>query len=116
MMLLKKKHWRLMKEWQRDVSLDPPFVLSFDAAEGEGVECVRRALRHVGGEVISGTQPVFDADNQGEDTFVDVVGSGQRDESAESEAFTFADALMRANLFSETVLDGVLKSFELPLC
>ena len=68
----------LMKEWQKGVSLHTPIVLSFDAAEIEGVECVRRALEQLGGEVIFGTGSVFDADNESEDTFVDVVGSGQR--------------------------------------
>ena len=30
--------------------------------------------------------------------------------------FTLTDVLVRANLLSETVLEGVLSSFELPLC
>ena len=83
---------------ERSVSLDLPCVLSFNAAERGGVECVRGALEQVGGQVVSGTEPVFDADDEDEDTFVDVVGGGQRDEGTESEGFTFADALMRANL------------------
>ena len=78
--------------------------------------CVRRALERLGGEVIAGTEPVFHADDEGEDTFVDVVGGGHRHEGAESAGFTFADALMRANLLSETVLEGVFSSCELPLC
>ena len=73
----------------RSVFLDPPFVLSFDATEREGVECVRRALEQVGGGVIFGTEPVFDAEDEGEDTFMDVVGVGQGDEGAVFEAFTF---------------------------
>ena len=64
----------------------------------------------------SGTDPVFDADNEGENTSVDGVGSRQRDDGAESEGFTFADALMRANMLSETVLEGVVSSSELPFC
>ena len=32
--------------------------------------CVRRALEQLGGEVISGTESVFDADDEGGDTFV----------------------------------------------
>ena len=101
---------------ERNVSLDPPFVLGFNAARREGVECVRRALEQLGGEVVSGTEPVFDADDEGEDTFEDVVGGGQRDEGAKSESFTFADALMRANLPPETVLEAVVSSSKLPLC
>ena len=98
------------------MSLDPPFVHSFDVAEREGVECVRRALEQLSGEIICGMEPVLDADDDGEDSFVDVVGGKQRDEGAESEGFTFADALMRANLFSETVMEGDVGSLELPLC
>ena len=80
------------------------------------MECVRRALEQLGGEVISGTKPVFDRDDEGKDTLVDAVGCGQRNEGAESEVFTFTDALMQANLLSETVLDRVVSSFQLPLC
>ena len=101
---------------ERSVPLDPPFVLSFDAAEKEGVECVRGAVEQFGCEVNSGTEPVFDADDEGEDKFLDVVGGGQRGEGAESEVFTFADALMHVNLISKTVLEGVVNSYELPLC
>ena len=101
---------------ERSVSLDPPFVLSFDGADREGVECVRRALEQLGGEVVSGTAPLFDAHDEGEDTSVGVVGNGQRDDGADSEGFTFADALMRANLLSESVLEGAVNSSELILC
>ena len=45
-----------------------------------------------------------------------VVGTGQRDEGAKSEGFNFTDALMRANLLSETILVSVVSSSELPLC
>ena len=91
----------------RSVYLDPPFVFSFHAAERKRVECVREALEQLGGEVISSPEPVFDANNEGAETFMDVVGGGQKDEGADSEGFTFADALLRANLLSETVSEGV---------
>ena len=97
---------------ERSVSLDPPFVLSFDAAEREGVECVRRALEQLGSKIVSGTEPVFEVDHEGED----VVGGGQRDEGAESEDFTIADALRRSSLLSETILGGHASSSKLPLC
>ena len=70
----------------------------------------------MGGEVVSGTKPVFDADYESEDTFVDVVGVKQREEGAGSERFILADALMRANLLSETVLAGDVGSSEPALC
>ena len=47
---------------------------------------------------------------------MDVVGGEQTDEGAVSEGFTFAEALMRANLLAETVLEGDVVSSELPLC
>ena len=100
---------------KRSASLDPPFVLSFDAAERQGVECVRRALEQMGGEVLSGTEPGFDADDEGEVMFVEVVGVGQKDDGAMSESFTFTDALTRENLLSETLLEGVVSSSELLL-
>ena len=101
---------------ERSASLEPPFVLSFDAAEREGVKFARRALEQLGGEVISATQPVFDAEDEGEATFVDVVDGGQRDEGADSEGFTSTDALMHGNLLSETVLESVVSSSELLFC
>ena len=101
---------------ERSVSPDPPFVPSFDVAGREGEEFVRRALELLSSNVICGTEPVSGADDGGGDLFVDVVGGDQRDEGAKSEGFTFADALMRANLLSETVSEADVGSSELPLC
>ena len=98
------------------VSLDPPVVLGFDVAEKEGVTSVQRALEQLGSEVICGTEPVLGADDDGEDSFVDVVGGGKRDEVAVSEGFTCADALKRAKLVSETILERDVGSSELRLC
>ena len=101
---------------ERSVSLDPPFVPSFNVAEREGAECVPRALEQLKSEVICGMEPVLEGDDDGEDSFVNVVGGDQRDEGVESEGYTFADALMRANRLSETVLESDVGSFELPCC
>ena len=101
---------------ERSVSLDPPFVLGFDVAKREGMECVRRTSEQLCNEVPCGTEPVLDADNEGEDSFVDGVAGGQRDEGAESEGFAFPDAVIHASRLSETVLEGVVSSSELPLC
>ena len=68
---------------ERLVLLGSPFVPNFDALGRKGVQCVQRALEQLSGEVIAGTEPVFDTDDEGEDTFVDVVGGEQRDGSAE---------------------------------
>ena len=57
-----------------------------------------------------------DDDDDGQYSYVDVVGEVETDEGGVSEGFTFAEALMRANLLSETVLEGGVGSSELPLC
>ena len=82
---------------EKSVSLDPPIVLGFGVAERDGVECVRRALEQLSSEIIWGTGLVLGTVDDGEDSFVDLIGSRQRDEGAESERFSFADALKRAN-------------------
>ena len=68
-------------------------------------------------EVIDSTEVALERDDDdGNDSFVDVVGDEEMDEGAVSEGFTFAEALMWANLLSETVLEGDVGSSELPLC
>ena len=102
---------------EESVSPVLPFVPDFSVVEWEGVECVRRVLEQLSGEVIDGTERALEGDDDdGNDSFVDVVGGEQTDEGAASEGFTFAEALMRANLLSETVLEGNVGSSELPLC
>ena len=95
----------------------PPFVPNLSVAEREGVECVRRLLEQLSSEVIDSTELALERDDDdGNDSSVDVVGDEQTDEGAVSEGFTFAEALMRAKLLSETVLEGGVGSSELPLC
>ena len=105
------------REVEESVSPVPPFVPNLSVAKREGVECVRRVLEQLSSEVIDGTERALERDDDdGNDSFVDVVGDEQTDEGAVSEGFTFAEALMRANLLSETVLEGDVGSSELPLC
>ena len=101
---------------ERSVSPVPPFVPNFSVAERERVECVRRVLEQLSGEVIHCTEPVLEVDDDGNDAFVDVVAGEHIDEGSVSEGFTFADAFMRANLLSEIVFEGHVGSSELPLC
>ena len=42
------------------------------------------------------------------DSFLDIMGGLQKKTGGESEGFTFEDFLQRADLLSETVLEGVL--------
>ena len=105
------------KEVEESVSPVPPFAPNLSVAEREGVERVRRVLEQLSSEVIDSTERALEIDdNDGNDSFVDVVGDEQTDESAVSEGFIFVEALMRANLLSETVLEGGVGSSELPLC
>ena len=105
------------REVGESVSPVPPFAPTLSVAEREGVECVRRVLEQLSSEVIGSTERVLEGDDDdGNDSFLDVVGDEQTDEGAVSEGFTFAEALMRANLLSETVLEGGVGSSELPLC
>ena len=68
----------------------------------EGEECVRRALAEV--EVRVGQS---EEASEG-DSFVDMMSGLEKDTGGESERFTFADILQRADLLSETVLEGVV--------
>ena len=50
------------------------------------------------------------------DGFVEIMGSLDKEVGFESEGFTFADVLRRADPLSETVLEGVVSVPDLPLC
>ena len=106
------------REAGESVSPVPPFTPDLSVAEREGVECVRRALEQLSSEAMASVECAVerDDDDDGHDSFVDVVGDEETDEGAVSEGFTFAEALMRANLLSETVLEGNVGSSEMPLC
>ena len=105
------------REVAESVSPVPPFAPNLSVAEREGVACVRRVLEQLSSEVIDSTVCALERDDDdGNDSLVDVVGDEQTDEGAVSEGFTFAEALMRANLLSETVLEACVGSSELPLC
>ena len=49
-------------------------------------------------------------------SFVDIMGSLDKEVRFESERFTFTDILRRADPLSETVLEGVVGVPDLPLC
>ena len=104
------------REVEESASPVPPFAGPF---EREGVECVRRVLEQLSSEAMESAERVVERDaddDDGQYSYVDVVGDEETDEGAVSEGFTFAEALMRANLLSETVLEGGVSSTELPLC
>ena len=76
----------------------------------EGEECVRRAL-----EEVAASDGQAEEASEG-DTFVDIIGSLEKETGSESEGFSFADILQRADLLSETLLEGVVDTHELSLC
>ena len=85
------------------------FVLYLDVVVREGEECVRRAL----GEVEASDSRTEEASE--EDSFVDVMGGLEKQTGGDSEEFTFADILQRADLLFETVLEGVVDTPDLSL-
>ena len=86
------------------------FVPDLDVVVREGEECVRRAW-----EEVEASDSRTEEASEG-DSFVDSMGSLEKETGGESEGFTFADILLRADLLSETVLEGLLNTSDLPLC
>ena len=76
----------------------------------EGEECVRRVL-----EEIEANDSRTEEASEGE-SFVDIMGGLEKEVGSESEGFTLADILRRADPLSETVLEGVVGVPDLPLC
>ena len=76
----------------------------------EGEECVRRAFAEVEASVGRAEET-----SEG-DSFVDIMDGLEKETAGESEGFTIADILQRADFLSETVLQGVVDTFDLPLC
>ena len=86
------------------------FVPNLDVVIREGQECVRRALEEI--EAIdSRTEEASEGDS-----FVDFTGGLEKKNGGESEGLTFADILQRADILSQTVLEGKVAPPDLPLC
>ena len=70
------------REVEESVSPVPPFASNLSVAEREGVECVRLALEQLSSEVIDSSECALEIDDDdGNDSFVDVVGDEQTDEA-----------------------------------
>ena len=84
---------------------------------GKEDDCVGRALtlEEVGAGNGSRADCVAEA-SEGETRFVDIMGSMESETGGESEGFTFADNLKRADLLSETLLDGLVDTSAVILC
>ena len=96
------------------VSLAPNFrvVPGVSAAVEEGEECVGEISSPVSGEEGAVRHLDGEADNNG--SFVDIMSGITAVGGAESEGWTFADALARANLSVETLAEGVVDTSRLP--
>ena len=86
------------------------FVPDSNVVIQEGEECVRRVLE----EIEASDSRTEDA-SEG-DSFVDIMGSLDKEVGFESEGFTFTDILRQADPLPETVLEGVVGVPDLPLC
>ena len=86
------------------------FVPASNVVIQEGEECVRRVL----GEIEASDSRTEEA-SEGE-SFIDIMGSLEKEVGSESEGLTLADILRRADPLSETVLEGMAGVPDLPLC
>ena len=86
------------------------FVPDSNVVIQEGEECVRRVL-----EEIEANDSRTEEASEG-DSFVDIMGSLDKEVGFESEEFTFTDILRHADPLPETVLEGVVGVPDLPLC
>ena len=86
------------------------FVPDSNVVIQEGEECVKRAV-----EEIEASDSRTEEASEG-DSFPDFLGGLDKEVGGESEWFTFADILQRADPLSETVLEGVVGVLDLPLC
>ena len=86
-------------------------VPGVSAAVEEGEECVGKFSSPVAGDE-SAARHLEEADDN--DSFVDIMSGTTAVGGAESEGWTFADALARANLSVETLAEGVVDTSRLP--
>ena len=94
---------------------NPRVFTDLNLAAMEGKECVKRALEEIEADVGSHADCRAEEATEG-DSFVDIRGGLERDTRGESEGFTFDDILQRTDLMSETLLEGVVQTLDMPLC
>ena len=87
-------------------------VTGVSAVVQEDEECVGESGNAVSGEESSVGYRKGEADDN--DSFVDIMSGISAAGGAESEGWTFADALVRANLSVETLAEGVVGTSRLP--
>ena len=105
-----------INETASTVSLAPNICLLPDlsVAVREGEECVRDFLDHLSDEKCAAGHLDLGGEADDNDSFVDIMSGIPAARGAESEGWTFADALARANLSVETLAKGVVETSHLP--
>ena len=86
------------------------FVPDLDVVVMEGEKCVSRGLVEVEASD-SRTEEASEGDS-----FLDIMGGLEKETGGESEGFTLEDILRHADLLSETVLEAVVDTLDLPMC
>ena len=96
------------------VSLAPNVcvVPGVSAPVEEGEECIGEFVSSVSGKESAARH--FEGEADDNDSFVDIMSGITAVGGAESEGYTFADALARANLSIETLAEGVVDTSLLP--
>ena len=87
-------------------------VPGVSAVVEEDEECVGESGNAVSGE--ESTLGYREGESNDNDIFVDIMSGISVAGGAESEGWTFADALVRANLSVETLAEGVVGTSRLP--
>ena len=87
-------------------------VVSVAVQEGE--ERVQQFVDHLSGEESAARLFVLEGEADDNDSFVDILSGITAVGNAESEGWTFADALAGANLSVETLAEGVVDTTLLP--
>ena len=90
-------------------------VPDLSVAVQEGDEYVREVLNDLRGEGKAAGHHVLGGETYDNNSFLDFM-SGIRVRDAESEGWTFADALLCANLAVETLTEGDVVTSHLPTC
>ena len=91
-------------------------VPGVSVAVREGEECVQDPLDHPSGEESAARHFGLEGEADDNDSFVDTMTGITAVGDAESEGWTFADALARANLSVEMLAEGVVDTSRLPTC
>ena len=100
------------------VSLAPNVcvVPGVSAPVQESEECIEEFADHLSGEESAVRHFVLEGEADDSDSFVDLMSGITAIGDAESEGWTFADALARANLSMETLAEVVVDTSRLPTC